>query len=281
MPDSHFQDSKNYQRIAKAIEYLEHNRLAQPALEDLSAHIGLSEAHLQRVFSEWAGVSPKQFLQFLTKEDAKRRLRSATVLDATLASGLSGSSRLHDLMLTCEGVTPGEYRTRGKGVAIAYGIHPSPFGQCFIATTQRGVCKLAFFDESSEREQLERELRAEWSEAKVQRDDRATEEVAHTAFPPSLVERAPLHLLLKGTPFQLRVWEALLAIPPGEVVSYQRVATSIGAPSATRAVASAIAKNHIAHLIPCHRVIRKDGGVGGYRWGEVRKRAILAREACR
>ena len=268
-----------YDRIAEAIRYLDAHREQQPRLAELSAHVGVSEYHLQRVFSAWVGVSPKQFLQHLTKESAKRRLRSATVMEAALDSGLSGAGRLHDLMLTCEGMTPGDYQRHGQGLRICFGLHESPFGGCLLAATDRGICKLAFFDTAREREQLEHELADEWGEASIERDDVATRPLLHAAFTSEMRERKPLHLLLKGSRFQLKVWEALLSVSAGELIAYEQVAALIGSPSATRSVASAIAKNHIGYLIPCHRVIRKSGEFGQYRWGARRKKAIVGWEA--
>lgn len=268
-----------YDRIAKAIDYLDTHREQQPCLADLSAHVGVSEYHLQRVFSTWVGVSPKQFLQYLTKESAKRRLRSATVMEAALDSGLSGTGRLHDLMITCEGMTPGDYRRHGQGLRICFGLHESPFGGCLLAATERGICKLAFFDTDVERERLERELVGEWDQACIERDDVVTRPLMRAAFATDMRERRPLHLLLRGSRFQLKVWAALLSVPAGELVAYEQVAAMIGSPAATRTVASAIAKNHIGYLIPCHRVIRKSGAFGRYRWGDHRKQAIVGWEA--
>jgi len=273
------QDRRAYDRIAKAIRYLDNHQKQQPRLADLSAHVGVSEYHLQRVFSEWVGVSPKQFLQYLTKESAKRRLRSTTVMEAALSAGLSGTGRLHDLMIKCEGMTPGEYKRHGQGLIIHYGIHESPFGGCLLAATGRGICKLAFFDTDLERERLVRDLADEWGEARIARDDSVTRPLMHAAFTAGRRERKPLHLLLKGSRFQLKVWEALVSVPAGELVAYEQVAAIVGSPSATRAVASAIAKNNIAYLIPCHRVIRKSGAIGRYRWGSERKQAMIGWEA--
>jgi len=268
-----------YARIARAIRYLETHRLEQPGLAELGAQVGFSESHLQREFSAWAGVSPKQFLQYLTKENAKRRLRDESVMQAALGSGLSGSGRLHDLMINCEGMTPGEYRARGRGLIIHYGMHSTPFGECLLATTERGVCKLAFFDTDAQRDEIENELRDEWAAAVIEHDQDATAGIARQVFDPC----APgsLRLLLRGSPFQLRVWEALLSIPEGRLASYQQVATRVERPSAVRAVASAIARNDIGYLIPCHRVIRGTGEFGQYRWGSERKQALIGWEAAR
>lgn len=279
MNTSDSEAGRAYERIAHAIRYVSAHRREQPSLAELGAHLGLSESHLQREFTRWAGVSPKQFLQYLTKQDAKRRLREETVLEAALSCGLSGSGRLHDLMITCEGVTPGEYRTRGARLRIAYGVHPSPFGGCLIAATDRGVCKLAFFDTGPERSAVERELRDEWSAAAIVPDAEATGVIARQVF--ASRARGQLRLLLRGSPFQLRVWEALLSIPEGRLASYGQVAARIGQPASVRAVASAIARNDIAYLIPCHRVIRSSGDFSQYRWGQERKRAMIGWEAAR
>lgn len=279
MDRRHAETSRSYERIARAIHYLAAHRLEQPSLAELGAHVGLSESHLQREFRRWAGVSPKQFLRYLTKEDAKRRLRDEPVLEAALSCGLSGSGRLHDLLISCEGVTPGEYRTGGAGLRIACGVHPSPFGGCLIAATERGVCKLAFFDTATERAALETELRDEWRAATIVEDAEATGVIARQVFDPRA--SGNLRVLLRGSPFQLRVWEALLSVPEGRLASYGEVAELIGRPSSVRSVASAIARNEIAYLIPCHRVIRSNGDFGQYRWGPDRKRAIIGWEAVR
>lgn len=269
----------NYQRVASAIRYLSDKQLTQPSLAELAAHVGVSEFHLQRIFTEWAGVSPKQFLQFLTKENAKRLLRSSSVMDSALACGLSGSGRLHDLMIKAERVTPGEYRSMGAGLQIHYGSCPSPYGLCFIAANHRGICKIAFFDEQETEANLLAELQAEWAAAELIRDDQRAASLYASAFAAkSDSAEKPITLLLKGTEFQMKVWEALLTIPSGEVCSYQQLAESMGSPSSTRAVASAIARNNIAYLIPCHRVIRGTGEFSQYRWGAERKQAMLLQE---
>ena len=269
----------NYQRVASAIRYLSDKQLAQPSLAELAAHVGVSEFHLQRIFTEWAGVSPKQFLQFLTKENAKRLLRSSSVMDSALACGLSGSGRLHDLMIKAERVTPGEYRSMGAGLQIHYGSCPSPYGLCFIAANHRGICKIAFFDEQETEANLLAELQAEWAAAELIRDDPRAASLYASAFAAkSDSAEEPITLLLKGTEFQMKVWEALLTIPSGEVCSYQQLAESMGSPSSTRAVASAIARNNIAYLIPCHRVIRGTGEFSQYRLGAERKQAMLLQE---
>lgn len=272
-------NTRAYARIAGAIHYLADNRHEQPSLAELGRHVGLSESHLQREFTQWAGVSPKQFLRYLTKEDAKRRLRDESVMDAALSCGLSGSGRLHDLMITCEGMTPGEYKTQGRGLRIRYGIYPTPFGRCLIAGTDRGICKLAFFDSDTEGAVLERELHDEWPAADISRDDDTTAPLVDTVF--GATASGSLQVLLRGSPFQMRVWEALLSIPEGRLASYQQVAQLVDRPSSVRAVASAIARNDIAYLIPCHRVIRSNGDFSQYRWGRDRKQAIIGWEAAR
>lgn len=277
-PDT-VESSHAYAVVASAIRFLDAHRAEQPTLADVARHVDLSPHHLQRLFSAWAGVSPKQYLQFLTKESAKRRLRTTSVLDAALATGLSGSGRLHDLMVSCEAVTPGEYRRGGEGVEVRYGVHASPFGTCLVATTARGVCKLAFIDGADDLALRENELRASWPAACVIRDDAHTAALVPAIFPRVGDAREPLNVLLRGSAFQLRVWEALLTIPPGGLCSYQSVADAVGAPSATRAVASAIARNDIGYLVPCHRVIRAGGEFSHYRWGDTRKQAMIAWEA--
>ena len=269
---------QNYQRIRKAITHLHAHQNTQPSLSELAQHVGVSDDHLQRVFTEWAGVSPKQFLQYITKEHAKKQLQTHSVMDSALACGLSGSGRLHDLMLRCEAVTPGEYRQQGKGLEICYGIHRCPFGFCLIALTHRGVCKLVFFDTQQDSDVIVQELRADWPAAKVFQDEERTQAVLEQIFIPSPNQRQPVKILLKGSPFQIKVWEALLKIPTGELRSYQHVADAIGKSSSVRAVASAIARNQVAYLIPCHRVIRSTGVLNQYRWGAERKAAMIGRE---
>ena len=282
---TNYQQGEHYHKIASAIEYCVNHRIAQPGLAELSSQLGLSEFHLQRVFTEWVGVSPKQFLKFLTKQDAKRRLHSQSVEHTALELGLSGSSRLHDLMVTCEAVTPGQYRQQGDGLVITFGSIATPFGNGLLAQTEKGICKLGFCDEPEEWERLLAELKSEWQRATIQRDDDLVGTTAQKIFGHMRRqgEHAPLrlHLLMKGSPFQLKVWEALLSIPEGEVRSYQQVADTIDEPAAVRAVASAIARNHIGYLIPCHRVIRATGEFSQYRWGVTRKQAMIGWEACR
>ncbi|ARU58231.1 transcriptional regulator Ada / DNA-O6-methylguanine--protein-cysteine S-methyltransferase [Oleiphilus messinensis] len=277
--------SQQYHLVAVAIEYFVRHQQRQPKLSDLAAYMGYSEFYLQRLFSEWVGLSPKQYLKFLTKEYAKKRLASLPVLDSALACGLSGTGRLHDLMVTCEGMTPGEYKRLGDGLKITFGYFSSPFGECLIATTDRGVCKLSFLDSLEQREFHEAELVSEWPRARFSHDDSYIASYADLIFPApgSKISEAKampsLKLLLKGSPFQLKVWEALLRIPEGNLSSYQQVAASLNMPSASRAVAGAIARNQIGYLIPCHRVIRSNGEFHQYRWGAERKRIMIGWEA--
>jgi AraC family transcriptional regulator of adaptative response/methylated-DNA-[protein]-cysteine methyltransferase len=279
------QSSEDYRRIEQAILYLENHYKDQPELGEVAANIGLSEYHFQRLFTRWAGVSPKRFLQFLTKEGAKDLLdRSENLLDTTHQVGLSSLGRLHDLFITAEAVTPGEYKSRGAGVTIRYGIHPTPFGKALIATTERGICHLSFVQTSeaalqtSEGDAID-SLVADWKQATMIEDHRSTVQLIEPIFDLHYSHRRkPLNVHLRGTNFQLKVWEALLQIPAGEVTTYAGIASRISNPNATRAVGTAVGHNPIAVLIPCHRVIRKVGDFGNYRYGALRKKALLARE---
>lgn len=275
--------SLDYQRVARAINYLDASFPRHPSLSELAEHAGLSEFHFQRVFTRWAGISPKRFLQFQTVEYAKDALRrSRSVLEATYEAGVSSAGRLHDLFVHVAAVTPGEFKTRGEGLEISYGLHESPYGECLIATTPRGICNVSFMYGESADEAIER-LRHEWSGADVAERPRVTAPLARTIFEreAGASNDKPLAVLLKGTNLQLRVWSALLRIPEGTLVSYEDVANAVGRPAAVRAVASAIGKNPICFLIPCHRVIRKTGGLGGYGAGLPRKRAMIGIEAGR
>lgn len=240
----------------------------------------LSEYHFQRLFSRWAGISPKRFLQCLTVEHAKQRLAEAkALLDVTLETGLSSPSRLHDLFVSVEAMTPHEYRQRGAGLRIRHGFHASPFGTCLLAVTDRGVCGLSFVERGKKAEAVE-ELHAAWPGAALEERTELTAPIAARVFGATNGARCPsLNVLLQGTNFQVKVWNALLKIPPGMVVSYDIVARWVGESRAARAVANAVGANPIAFLIPCHRVIRRTGVVSGYRWGAARKQAMLAWEA--
>ncbi len=268
---------RQYETVARAIRYLRAHATQQPTLQELAQAVHLSEFHLQRVFAQWAGISPKRFLQYLTKEHARQALREAQdVLAVSQASGLSGAGRLHDLMVSCEAMTPGEVRSGGAGVTVGWGQADTPFGLALVAWTPRGLCYLAFLDGDAARRY--QELRAAWPAAQLQCDDAQAQRWMARVFAP-----APgpdrLHLLLRGTNFQLKVWEALLRLPAGRRVSYTQLAAMAGAPRAQRAVGSALASNTIGYLIPCHRVIRESGDSGHYRWGDERKVAMLAWEA--
>lgn len=271
------QEVIDYQRIERAIEFLRDRFHDQPDLATVARHVHLSEFHLQRLFSRWAGISPKRFVQCLTVEHAKQRLaESRPVLDAAFDAGLSGPGRLHDLFVTLEAVTPGEFKSRGPGLEIRYGFHPTPFGQCLLATTDRGICALQFVDDCAA---VVRELKQMWSGARcVERADVTAPIVERIFSRLNGHARAPLNLLVTGTNFQVKVWQALLRIPAGAVASYDEVGQWLGKPNAARAVGNAVARNPIAYLIPCHRVIRKTGVIGDYRWGTTRKRALLAWE---
>jgi AraC family transcriptional regulator of adaptative response/methylated-DNA-[protein]-cysteine methyltransferase len=281
-------NSKNtdYQLIAAAIAYLEENHQGQPSLEELAEHLAVSPYHLQRLFTRWAGISPKRFVQFLTVEHAKQLLAdSHTLLETAYATGLSGPGRLHDLFVGVEAMTPGEFKLGGRGLTIRYGFHATPFGECLLATTERGICGLTFVGDEDELANLH----GRWPAAHLVEDSQGTAGVAQRIFGPGLLAAhheepspsngAPLRLLLAGTNFQIKVWDALLRIPPGSVCTYEDIAQRIGQPSAARAVGGAVGSNAIAYLIPCHRVIRKSGVIRDYRWGATRKKALLTWEA--
>ena len=272
----------DYHRIERAIVFLEENWRRQPSLDEVARSVHLSEFHFQRLFRRWAGISPKRFLQYLTVEHAKRRLReSAPLLETAYDTGLSSLGRLHDLFVTLEAVTPGDFRRRGAGLAIAWGLHASPFGTALVAVTARGVCALSFASEHEDAAAMVAALRERWPLATIAEDERRTAPVARRIFDRAEGEGEPVRLHVEGTNFQVRVWEALLRVPFGALTSYEALAAHAGHPEATRAVASAVARNPVGYLIPCHRVIRKLGVMGGYRWGPTRKKAILAWEAAR
>ena len=271
----------DYQRIAQAIHFLKRAAPEQPSLEEAAAQVGLSPYHFQRLFRRFAGVSPKRFLQHLTTEHAKQLLQQSTsILDTSFSVGLSGPGRLHDLLVTVEAVTPGEYKSGGTNLQIEYAFHPTPFGECFIAVTERGICRLEFIDSVKETMTVQR-LRKAWPKALLKEETVKTEKIIQQIFSSSHnPAKKPLLLLLEGTNFQLKVWQALLKIPQGCVASYGYLAEKLGQPNASRAVGTAIGNNPISYLIPCHRVLRGDGGIGGYRWGIDRKMAILGKELC-
>lgn len=272
--------SKDYERIEHALRYLEENFRHQPDLEALAAEIGLSPYHFHRLFSRWVGTTPKRFLQFVTIDYAKDRLLDTeSVLEAAWDTGLSGGGRLHDLMVTVEAVTPGEYKRHGADLTIRYGIHPTPFGECLLGVTDRGLCTLEFLADRNAQEARE-ELARRWPGAELIQGAHETEPYLDKLFPePGSEPRGPFTLHIKGTNFQLQVWQALLRIPVGALTTYGAIARHLDKPGASRAVGQAVGWNPISYLIPCHRVISSTTGLGGYRWGLPRKRAILAWEA--
>ena len=270
----------DYDRIARVIHHLEAHQTEQPGLESLARNVGLSPFHFHRLFSSWAGITPKDFLQCLTLENVKERLRNgASVLDASLDAGLSGPGRLHDLCVSIEAASPGELKSGGTGWTISAGFAPSVFGTCLVAEGRRGICHLSFVEEGNERHAWSG-LQADWPNAVLRRDDSASAMLANRIFarPVNARSRPALRAFVRGTPFQVRVWRALLQVAPGELTTYRRLAAAAGIPEAARAVGTAVGKNPLAYLIPCHRVIRETGVIGKYRWGTTRKRAMLARE---
>ncbi|GHE43808.1 bifunctional transcriptional activator/DNA repair enzyme AdaA [Sphingobacterium griseoflavum] len=272
------QDHLNFERIAKAIAFLQQNFRAQPSLSDIAGHVHVSPEHFQRIFQEWAGISPKKFLQYTSIQHAKRLLTGSqtNLFHASLETGLSSTSRLHDLFIQIEGMTPAEYKLGGRSLTICYAIYPSPFGNMLIASTSKGVCEVAF---ENGIDNLRESLFMSFPNATFANEHRPLHDAVIAFFHRDWSNLQALKLHLRGTPFQLRVWEALLKIPMGKLVSYQQVASEIGNAAASRAVGTAIGQNPIAYLIPCHRVIQTSGLLGGYRWGLPRKTAIIAWES--
>jgi AraC family transcriptional regulator of adaptative response/methylated-DNA-[protein]-cysteine methyltransferase len=270
---------QDYERVEQAILFIEKNFLRQPSLADVAGAVGLSEHHFQRLFKRWAGISPKRFLQYVTAVHAKGLLKKqeGSLLDVAHDSGLSGVSRLHDLIINMEAMTPGEFQKRGASLIIRYGFHPSPFGECLIAVTDKGICSFDFVVDG-DRDAALAEIQKQWKNAQFVQSQKATAGFIEKLCDGSFGDHA-VSLHVKGTNFQIKVWEALLRIPAGEVTSYEEVAASIGKPKAVRAVANAVAHNPVALLIPCHRVIRKTGALGGYHYGTARKTAILLWES--
>jgi AraC family transcriptional regulator, regulatory protein of adaptative response / methylated-DNA-[protein]-cysteine methyltransferase len=270
------QSSINYRRIEQAIQYLEANFKRQPELNEVADQVHLSPFHFQRLFTEWAGLSPKKFLQFLTVDFLKDKLKQTRNLhEAAEAAGLSAQSRVYDLFVNLEGVTPQEYKQSGRGIHIHYGFHETVFGLALIGVTQRGVCWLSFSSDDGADSEITK-MKTHWHNSDFNEDITGTEKYVNQVF--NRAERAQLPVLVKGTGFQIKVWEALLRIPSGHVSTYQDVAQQIRNPNAVQAVGSAVGANHIAYLIPCHRVIRKDGILGEYRWNPVRKKSMIGWE---
>ena len=271
----------DYERIAEAISYLSDRASDQPSLQDIAAHVHLSPFHFQRLFCRWAGTTPKRFLQAITLERGKLMLdESGSLLEVSDALGLSSSSRLHDHFVHLEAVTPGEYKTKGTNLLIEYGVHPSPFGNIFVASTKRGVCRVDFMENDSAEVQLS-DLEKLWPLASFVNNSVTTRTVVDAMSGAITAPQRPLSLHVAGTNFQIAVWRALLEIPSGTVVSYKQVATALGRPQSSRAVGNAIGANPVAFLIPCHRVIRQSGATGGYRWGRTRKQMIQLWERSR
>jgi AraC family transcriptional regulator of adaptative response/methylated-DNA-[protein]-cysteine methyltransferase len=270
----------DYQTVRHVIEVISREWREQPQLEDLAREAGMKPAHLQKVFTRWAGLSPKAFLQAVTLDHAKRLLaQDASVLDATLELGLSGPGRLHDLFVTHEAMSPGEYKVRGAGLAMRYGFHDCPFGKALVMITDRGMAGLAFCDPGGESEALT-DMQARWPDAHYTRDEAATAPYARRAFNRENWRRdEPLRVVLIGTDFEIRVWEGLLGIPLGRATTYSSLAARIGRPDAPRAVGRAVGRNPVSFVVPCHRVVGKSGALTGYHWGLTRKRAMLGWEA--
>jgi AraC family transcriptional regulator, regulatory protein of adaptative response / methylated-DNA-[protein]-cysteine methyltransferase len=271
----------DYERIARVIRYLELHHAEQPDLAGMAAQAGLSVFHFHRLFSRWVGVTPKDFVQCLTLAHVKKLLRDgASVLDAALAAGFSGPGRLHDLCLKFEAASPGEMKALGRGWRIAFGFADSPFGECILADGPRGICHLAF-GECGARQDSESRLREAWPAGELRRDDQAADRLARRIFRPApeVGAGSPLRATVRGSAFQVRVWQALLRVPAGSLVTYGRLAAAIGQPGAARAVGAAVGANPLAFLIPCHRVIRETGVIGEYRWGSLRKRVMVAWES--
>ena len=274
------QQEINYNRIAEAIDFYRNNFKEQPSLDVVAEHVHVSPFHFQRMFKDWAGVTPKQFLQYLTLEHAKQVLKKGTevtLLDAAFESGLSGTSRLHDLFIKVEGMTPGEYKNGGEQLAINYSFAESPFGTIIIASTFKGISYMAFVD--GEEEAALQELKDQFPNAKYRQLSDKIQQNALFIFTQDWNKLHEIKLHLKGTPFQIKVWEALLKIPMGELSTYAGIAGKLNNPQASRAVGSAVGSNPVAFLIPCHRVIKANGEFGNYHWGPTRKNAMIGWEA--
>jgi len=273
-------DYQDYLLAERVITYLRDNAVEQPAIEEVAQELGINREKLSKSFKRWAGLSPKQFLQFVTLNQAKELLKeSRSLLDTTYELGLSSPSRLHDLFVTFEAASPQEYRTGGEGLELSYGFHETPFGLGLISVSDRGIAYLSFIDDESQKADALAELKSTWSGAKHIEDNKLTKSVMADVFQnPESKNAKPVHLLVKGTNFQTQVWRALVNIPQGSVLSYGDVAKALGKPKSSRAVGSAVGKNNLAYIIPCHRVINESGVMSSYRWGSMRKELMLARE---
>lgn len=270
----------DYSHVRDTLEFITEHWRDQPSLDTIAGEAGLSAGHLQRVFKRWAGISPKEFLQAITLDHARGLLReSASILDTSYEVGLSGPSRLHDLFVTHEGMSPGIYKAKGDGLEILYGFHPSPFGHALVMITDQGLAGLAFADEGGERDALD-DMRRRWPQARYTEDSAATTAYAARIFNPGRWQPdTPLKVVFIGTDFEIRVWETLLRIPLGKATTYSDIAAHLGNPKASRAVGTAVGKNPISFVVPCHRVLGKTGNLCGYHWGLTRKKAILGWEA--
>ncbi len=274
------QDTDDYSTVRKVISFLSENWRDQPSLEEIAAEAGMEPTRLHKLFTRWAGLSPKAFLQAITLDHARGLLeQSATVLDTTYEVGLSGPGRLHDLFVTHEAVTPGDVRSRGEGLTIRYGFHPSPFGTALVMATERGLAGLGFADPGEERAALE-DMCGRWPRAAYEENSAATAPLAARIFDPQKWQpETPLRVVMIGSDFEIRVWESLLRIPLGQATSYSDIARHLDKPKAARAVGAAVGRNPISFVVPCHRVLGRSGGLTGYHWGLTRKRAILGWEA--
>jgi AraC family transcriptional regulator of adaptative response/methylated-DNA-[protein]-cysteine methyltransferase len=276
--------SRDYELIRRAIAFLSETWAEQPSLDRLAEHLSLSPAHCQKLFKRWCGLSPKEFVQAITVDHARALLEgSASVLDAAYQVGLSGGSRLHDLFVSHEAMTPGDYKRRGEGLQMIYGFHASPFGEALLIATERGLAGLAFVDEDKGQTRADAlaDMMQRWPRAHYVEAPARTAPHARQVFGSDSSKDRPVRLVMIGTDFDVRVWEALLKIPMGRAVSYTDIARHIGAPSASRAVGSAVGRNPISFVVPCHRVLRGDGSLGGYHWGVTRKRALIGWETGR
>ena len=274
------QNFQDYQRVRSAIEYLNQHRQTQPDLQDIAREVGLSAPHFQRLFKRWAGLSPKEFLQAITVDHARKLLRdSSSLLEASYELGLSGPGRLHDLFIDHEGMTPGDYKSGGEGLDIRYGFHDSPFGLALLMITDHGLCGLAFADAQDDRRETLEDMTRRWPKAHYLEDQNQTAPYAKKIFSNTGSHQPePIRIVLIGTDFERQVWEALMQIPVGRAVTYSDLAEHVGSPKAARAVGSAVGRNPISFVVPCHRVLRKGGELGGYHWGLTRKKAIIGWE---